>query len=94
LLAECDSAFDFRSGDERVCYKNISDASGRHYFRFRNLGDGDADGAGSKLQLRDGRKLVRFGVRTQADAVVRRCFGHAADIRMHFIRIDDDARRF
>ena len=76
-----------------VVQQQRADPVRRHDLGLAGLCDRDPARARGELQRRDLGDLVGLGVRPQGDPATARILGHAADVRVHHIQVDDRHRR-
>ena len=80
-------------GDHFVADVHVADAARDHGFGLGGLLHAHAHGAGLHLQPGERGALVHLGVRPPAHAVLARELGHAREVALHRVQVDDQRGR-
>ena len=92
ILRELGHAAQLRGGDDLVADVEVVHAQRGEDFGLGELLHAVADGTGLLQQQRDVGALVQLGVGTPAHAVLAREVGHALDVAVHGVEVDDERR--
>ena len=79
--------------DDLVGDQDVGDATAHHHFGFGHLLATDADRAERHLLQRDQGRLVRLAVRAQTHRIGAGFLGHALQVALERIEIEDKSRR-
>ena len=92
-LEEAHQPLDLGAADNLVRDQDVADAARGHDLGFAELGAGDAERAGRQQLVRQRRNLDGLGVRAPADTRLAARGGHARDVALHDIQVQQQRRR-
>ena len=86
-------ASEFVVADDGVGDQHVGGCGAHHDFRFGDFGDGETDGARGKLAPGDAHGFVRLRVGPEAELVLLGVGGHAGQVALEDVEIDDKSGR-